>query len=84
MMPGLLGNYIPRPGETTIISCKHSNPSCDLLPTTQPGLLLTDTDSKTLESRYSVAALALLPPLVPQKVASELHPKVRNHGEGPY
>ena len=22
--------------------------------------------------------------LVPQKVASELHPKVRNHGEGPY
>ena len=21
---------------------------------------------------------------VPQKVASELHPKVRNHGEGPY
>ena len=23
-------------------------------------------------------------PLVLQKVASELHPKVRNHGEGPY
>ena len=23
-------------------------------------------------------------PVVPQKVASELHPKVRNHGEGPY
>ena len=22
--------------------------------------------------------------VVPQKVASELHPKVRNHGEGPY
>ena len=22
--------------------------------------------------------------IVPQKVASELHPKVRNHGEGPY
>ena len=31
MRPRLLGNYIPRPGETTIISCKHSNPSCDLL-----------------------------------------------------
>ena len=29
-------------------------------------------------SRYSSA------PLVLQKVASELHPKVRNHGEGPY
>ena len=25
-----------------------------------------------------------VPELVPQKVASELHPKVRNHGEGPY
>ena len=24
------------------------------------------------------------PKVVPQKVASELHPKVRNHGEGPY
>ena len=24
------------------------------------------------------------PALVLQKVASELHPKVRNHGEGPY
>ena len=24
------------------------------------------------------------PPLVLQKVASKLHPKVRNHGEGPY
>ena len=23
-------------------------------------------------------------PVVLQKVASELHPKVRNHGEGPY
>ena len=22
--------------------------------------------------------------VVPQKVASELHPRVRNHGEGPY
>ena len=29
------------------------------------------------------AVLPLLP-LVLQKVASELHPKVRNHGEGPY
>ena len=25
-----------------------------------------------------------VPSLVLQKVASELHPKVRNHGEGPY
>ena len=25
-----------------------------------------------------------LPQVVPQKVPSELHPKVRNHGEGPY
>ena len=29
-------------------------------------------------------ALAAAPDLAPQKVASELHPKVRNHGEGPY
>ena len=28
--------------------------------------------------------LAQVWPLVLQKVASELHPKVRNHGEGPY
>ena len=30
--------------------------------------------------RHGLAALEL----VLQKVASELHPKVRNHGEGPY
>ena len=30
-------------------------------------------------NQYSVTLLLVL-----QKVASELHPKVRNHGEGPY
>ena len=37
--------------------------------------------------RGTSAFLESLPSLskvVPQKVASELHPKVRNHGEGPY
>ena len=32
---------------------------------------------------YNIAANAGLK-VVLQKVASELHPKVRNHGEGPY
>ena len=31
-----------------------------------------------LEARSSAGGI------VPQKVATELHPKVRNHGEGPY
>ena len=38
--------------------------------------------------RYTALARTLavccLYPRVSQKVASELHPKVRNHGEGPY
>ena len=34
--------------------------------------------------RQMCAGVHLLWILVPQKVASELHPKVRNHGEGPY
>ena len=32
----------------------------------------------------ATSAATLGTPLVLQKVASELHPKVRNHGEGPY
>ena len=41
--------------------------------------VLAASSSSSASSPSTVAAR-----LVPQKVASELHPKVRNHGEGPY
>ena len=40
--------------------------------------------SGVLDKATAAAARTGTRALVPQKVASELHPKVRNHGEGPY
>ena len=44
---------------------------------TPPECLGTSSSSSQQQARWVLL-------LVPQKVASELHPKVRNHGEGPY
>ena len=38
----------------------------------------------TISLVAQVSQLMIVIVKVPQKVASELHPKVRNHGEGPY
>ena len=43
-----------------------------------------DTTSWVVADRWAVIGGDQAWILVPQKVASELHPKVRNHGEGPY
>ena len=47
-----------------------------------PGFNLQDTLDFYFQVQSPVICQMLA--LVPQKVASELHPKVRNHGEGPY
>ena len=54
-------------------------------------LLSHTTDLLGTQATWYSVVVALLAgpsaegsPVVLQKVASELHPKVRNHGEGPY
>ena len=44
------------------------------------GLVVADPLQEVDDGLVGLHALVV----VPQKVASELHPKVRNHGEGPY
>ena len=44
----------------------------------------TTLSTKSQDADIITIAKPLLFLLVLQKVASELHPKVRNHGEGPY
>ena len=63
-------------GTLDLVTSAEPAPGAQLLWLGDPGKVLTVLTELLTRPRYVQIVL--------QKVASELHPKVRNHGEGPY